>query len=180
MRESEERRWRKCGWRGKTKRMGSVGGCSLTKWGWIVSMTVGWWGSLASISEMRSKSTPSQAVHSKSSRWTSAHQPFSLSQAAIIVTSWLNQPLSIQIPENWWLIDIKRWKCNHFAVWWDIVFIAVDNWENNDDMIYWLWWTVPQNHSSTPVFFIMCQLSKIKHCKNHLLLDLLHPPQKSD
>lgn len=30
-RESEEGRWRKCGWRGKTKRMGSVGGCSLTK-----------------------------------------------------------------------------------------------------------------------------------------------------
>lgn len=92
--ESEEGRWRKCGWRGKTKRMGSVGGCSLTKWGWIVSMTVGWWGSFASISEMRSKSTPSQAVHSKSSRWTSAHQPFSLSLSGSHLCYILTEPTS--------------------------------------------------------------------------------------
>lgn len=104
VREGERRREMEKVWvGGKTKRMGSVGGCSLTKWGWIVSMTVGWWGSLASISEMRSKSTPTQAVRSNSSRWTSAHQHFSLSQAAILVTSWLNRHLNIQT-DQWKLM----------------------------------------------------------------------------
>lgn len=97
----EEGRWRKCGWGGgKRKRMGSVGGCSLTKWGWIVSMTVGWWGSLASISEMlishREVSQPPHRLSASSP--VDEHQLINifLSEAAMLVTnvtSWLNVPL---------------------------------------------------------------------------------------
>lgn len=39
-------------WGNKTKGLRRGGGCSLTKWRWIVGMTVGCWGSLAVILEM--------------------------------------------------------------------------------------------------------------------------------